>query len=89
MNLPDATQEENQEVIDSTVLEFRANEKFIIFRNQEKDSLTGKYSYNETDSSLSVNISGTEIELQHFKAKWSDDTLIVKNETGEMKLLRK
>lgn len=89
LDVLDATREENQEVIDSTILEFREDGKFINFRDQEKDSLTGKYEYNAKDSSLTVNIPGTEIEVQHFKVKWSADTLIVKNKMGEIKLLRK
>jgi len=88
VNVADATEEENQEVVDNVLIEFKNDSQFVSFKGK-RDSLPGKYAYNQKDSTLTILAADTEVGIQHFKVIWSADTLIIKNEMEEMKLLRK
>lgn len=89
VNIQEMDDEENQEIISNAVLEFRNEGQLTIF-NGIRDSLLKKYAYNGNDSTLTIHDPAkAATESQHFKVNWSADTLIIKNETGEMKLLRK
>ena len=83
MNIEDMSEDEKQEVIKTSVLEFRSDGNFL--NSSRGYKMEGRYVYNVKDSTLKAT-SKEDSKVQEFKITWDDDKMVMTNKEGAVKL---
>jgi hypothetical protein len=87
VNIPETSYEEKKDIIDHVIVEFTSDGRLI--NSGKGDTLRGTFTYIEKDSTLTANMpESPDMKVQQCKIEWRGDTMLMKNEEGEIKFKR-